>query len=424
MDDDDFEFEFESFPEDPGPREDLHEETPWDTRGTDEERPRPRAEAAAPSDNIILRRRVAAAAVAAGVILLIVLIVVLTSGSSGGGNGYADYLTKIAPIASDSAQSGTSLDAALSSAQTAAGRKDVVAKLDALARQASDQITRLEALRVPAALSAQQAQALAALDLRLRGLRGLRDSFSQALASQSTGSWDAVASAQVDDLITSDLIWDGARTSTDGYLQAHGITGFFPASTFVTAPTSLLAAAGAALGHAGTAAAGPTLSLGSTGPAVVGWQNQLNRWLKLTAPAQTPLTADGTFGASTRIATEQLQTAQGLAADGVVGASTRQALQRALAGHPSSSPTSPAAPTLKLGDTGPGVVAWQNQLNRWLRITAPTQTPLTADGSFGTATQTTTEQLQTAAGLTPTGQVDAATRQALTTALARAGQTG
>ena len=66
-------------------------------------------------------------------------------------------------------------------------------------------------------------------------------------------------------------------------------------------------------------------------------------------------------------------------------------------------------------------MSWQNQLNRWLKNTAATQPALTADGSFGSSTQTVTEQFQSAAGLTPTGQVDAATQRAMTAALARSG---
>ena len=80
----------------------------------------------------------------------------------------------------------------------------------------------------------------------------------------------------------------------------------------------------------------------------------------------------------------------------------------------------PPARTLKLGDTGQDVVDWQTQLNQWLKLTSPTATPLSTDGSFGASTQTATEQLQSQAGLTPTGQVDAATRQALTSAISNA----
>jgi peptidoglycan hydrolase-like protein with peptidoglycan-binding domain len=188
-----------------------------------------------------------------------------------------------------------------------------------------------------------------------------------------------------------------------------------------------------------TSTSGPVLSLGSKGPDVVAWQNSLNQWLKLTAPTQTQLTADGTFGPSTQTVTEQLQTTSGLSPDGIVGPSTRQALQAALQGKRSSSGSSSSGSSsssspngstggststssvLKLGDTGQAVVDWQTRLNEWLKATAPTQTQLSTDGNFGQATQSATQQLQTAAGLTPTGQVDDATRQALTAALANAG---
>jgi peptidoglycan hydrolase-like protein with peptidoglycan-binding domain len=161
------------------------------------------------------------------------------------------------------------------------------------------------------------------------------------------------------------------------------------------------------------------LSLNATGPDVTSWQTQLNAWLKLTAPTQTPLTVDGTFGATTRTTTEALQTAQGLAPDGVVGPTTRQALQRALSGTKPSTATT-TAPVLKLGDKSSAVTSWQTQLNTWLKLTAPTQPQLTPDGTFGAATQTATEALQTAQGLAPDGVVGPATRQALTAALAKA----
>ena len=83
--------------------------------------------------------------------------------------------------------------------------------------------------------------------------------------------------------------------------------------------------------------------------------------------------------------------------------------------------TAASGPDLSLGSKGQDVVAWQNQLNQWLRLTGSTQPQLTPDGTFGAATQTVTETLQTAQGLAPSGVVDTRTRQALTTALARSG---
>lgn len=54
----------------------------------------------------------------------------------------------------------------------------------------------------------------------------------------------------------------------------------------------------------------PTIRLGSTGPAVIAWQNYLG------------VTADGKFGPATEAATKKVQAQFGLTADGVVGPKT------------------------------------------------------------------------------------------------------
>jgi peptidoglycan hydrolase-like protein with peptidoglycan-binding domain len=369
-----------------------------------------------------MRRRMAAAA-AVALLLLIIIIVVVTSGGGGGGGGNLQgYVNDVSPIASDSQQTGASL--------TGVTSKDGVAKLDSLIQQTVDDTTRLQALTPPKTLQGVQSQALAVLDLRLAGLQGIRDTLVSSQAAAAGTSWDTAVSTQVDELVASDLIWSRAvKNQANGVLEAHGLGGVFPGSTFVGDRAALLKSLRTALGSTGSGTStGPTLSLGSKGPDVVTWQNELNQWLQKTGSTQT-LTADGTFGATTQTVTEQLQTAAGLSPDGIVGPSTRQALQRALAGTKTTTQSGTTgagtgsgtnARTLKLGDTGQDVVEWQTQLNQWLKATTPTATQLTTDGSFGASTQTATEQLQTQAGLTPTGQVDAATRQALTQAIANA----
>jgi peptidoglycan hydrolase-like protein with peptidoglycan-binding domain len=353
-----------------------------------------------------MRRRVAAVA-AVALLLLIILIVVLTSGGGGGGGPYRTYVDDVSPIASDSEQSGASL-ASLTA-------KNASTKVDAAIQQNVNDINRLQALTPPKELAPQQAQALAALDLRLLGLQQLRDS-----VSGSAGT-NASPAAAVATLVASDRLWnDSARTPANAVLQEKGIGGVFPTSTFVSNRKALEKGLGTAAGstsasNGGSGTSGAVLSLDSKGPDVVSWQNALNQWIQATGSTLTPLTADGTFGASTQAATVALQTAAGLGPDGIVGPSTRRALQQQVQAAKSGSGSTAAS--LKLGDTGQDVVQWQQQLNRWLQATSPTQTQLSTDGNFGQATQTATEQLQTAAGLAPTGDVDARTRQALATAL-------
>lgn len=414
VDESEFDFEFDFLPERPTTTAvEDDEQLLWE-ESTPNVAPR-RSRGASPPTDVVRRRRIAAGA-AVALLLLIIIIVVATSGGGGGGGAYHSYVNAVSPIASDSQQAGAALGSLT--------KATAVGKLDTLIQQTVDDVTRLQALAPPKTLVAVQAQAVAALDLRLRGLQGLRNSLSQALAGVTDTSWDAALSTQVDDLVTSDVIWSGAvRTPANAVLQARGLGGVFPSSDFVADRSALLKSLRKLTGSTAAASStGPVLSLGSKSPDVVAWQNALNQWLKATGSTQTPLTADGTFGASTQATTVALQTAQGLSPDGIVGPSTRQALQKALqAAKTSPTPGSTTtAPTLKLGDTGQDVVAWQTQLNKWLKLTAPTQTPLSTDGSFGSATQTATEQLQTAAGLTPTGEVDAQTRQALATALANA----
>jgi peptidoglycan hydrolase-like protein with peptidoglycan-binding domain len=408
MDESEFDFEFDFFPE-TSTATAVEDEELWEESGHDLP-PRRRSPATSPPPHVVMRRRIAAVA-AVALLLLIILIVVLTSGGGGGGGPYRSYVDDVSPIAADSQQAGASLGSLTA--------KNAVSKLDAAIQQTVDDITRLQALTPPKALAAQQAQALAALDLRLLGLQELRDAVAQSAAGTSTSTAPGVAA-----LVASDRIWnDAVRTPANAVLQSEGIGGVFPASTFVSDRKGLetsLGKLGGSTSAGGGGTSGAMLSLDSKGSDVVAWQNALNQWIQATGSTLTPLTADGTFGASTQAATVALQNAAGLSPDGIVGPSTRQALQQQLQANKSGSGGSSAAATLKLGDTGQDVVEWQTKLNQWLQATSPTQTQLSTDGSFGQATQTATEQLQSAAGLAPTGQVDARTRQALATALANA----
>jgi Putative peptidoglycan binding domain len=74
-----------------------------------------------------------------------------------------------------------------------------------------------------------------------------------------------------------------------------------------------------------------------------------------------------------------------------------------------------ATVALTLGSNGPAVVAWQKQLNVWLR--QKHQQAVTPDGTYGPGTQVATQTFQRAAGLTPDGTVGPATRKALQKAL-------
>ena len=227
---DENEFEFDFFPEHPNDGEEP-EEVLWEDAPPDEPRRRP-PETAPP--HIVMRRRIAVAA-AVALVLLIILIVVVTGGSGGQGGTFRGYVAGLTPVANGSAAVGASLSTALGVKQTASTRNALLTRLDGLVQQASGNITRLEALTPPAALRDEHTQALAALDLRLRALQGIRNSLSQALAAADSTPWVPVLSGQLDDLVTSDVIWeDSVRGAGDAALQARGQgSSSLPESRFV-----------------------------------------------------------------------------------------------------------------------------------------------------------------------------------------------
>ena len=133
-----------------------------------------------------------------------------------------------------------------------------------------------------------------------------------------------------------------------------------------------------------------TLKQGDKGDSVKALQKRLIELGYLTG------TADGTFGADTKAAVKEFQTAAGISADGVAGAATITALFSA------SAPRKPDG-TLKRGDRGDAVVTLQKRLRELGYLTD------TADGIFGDTTESAVKEFQKAVGLTADGVVGATT---------------
>jgi peptidoglycan hydrolase-like protein with peptidoglycan-binding domain len=134
-----------------------------------------------------------------------------------------------------------------------------------------------------------------------------------------------------------------------------------------------------------TASKATVLKVGSTGSAVKVLQRGLGG-----------LVVDGSFGTRTLASVKRFQTSRGLTASGVVDGKTWTALELA---------THPLLPfwgtVLKRGSTGAAVVAMQKALR------------VTADGTFGVATETAVKALQKAASLAQTGVVGTVTWKAV-----------
>jgi murein L,D-transpeptidase YcbB/YkuD len=255
--------------------------------------------------------------------------VVVTGGSSGKSGEYKAYLGRLAPIASGSQQVGASLGRLL--AQVQQGRVSApTSKLDPLLRRARAQLAAAQALKPPAGLRSEHEQVLSALAFRVSGLQGLRAALGQRSGAANSAGLTTTLGRQIDALVTSDVVWRSlfVQPVVAALRQLHLAASLAPQSTFVananlSSPQSI-----ALLAQPQAPAVAPVLRLGSTGAAVVTWQKQLNKWLRLKH--LTPVTADGAFGPGTQAATQALQRSTALAPDGVVGAATRKALAKAL----------------------------------------------------------------------------------------------
>ncbi|PRY55858.1 peptidoglycan hydrolase-like protein with peptidoglycan-binding domain [Knoellia remsis] len=132
------------------------------------------------------------------------------------------------------------------------------------------------------------------------------------------------------------------------------------------------------------------LQRGSRGTAVIALQKALR------------ITADGSFGPATQAAVIAFQKSKGISATGVVATATWNALIAATATSPTAHPLAPyATTTLRRGSTGAAVVALQKALR------------ITADGSFGPATEAAVIAYQKSKGISPTGVVATSTWNAL-----------
>ncbi|MCZ8521017.1 MULTISPECIES: peptidoglycan-binding protein [Paenibacillus] len=129
----------------------------------------------------------------------------------------------------------------------------------------------------------------------------------------------------------------------------------------------------------------PVLQVGSSGPEVVTLQTNLNR-------VGYSLSADGVFGSGTESIVKQFQAAHGLTADGIVGSATSSKLS-ALAS---------TTTVLRVGSSGDEVKVLQ-------RLLTKKGYSVTADGAFGTGTESVVKRFQSANSLTSDGIVGSAT---------------
>lgn len=146
---------------------------------------------------------------------------------------------------------------------------------------------------------------------------------------------------------------------------------------------------------------GETLRLGSRGPAVSDLQN------RLSALGYDSGSVDGIFGQQTEDAVTRFQRDRNLSVDGVVGTQVYQALNGDAPTANYSTPLSPTAARLTIGDTGARVESLQRRLKS-LGYFDSSET-----GYYGSLTQAAVSRFQADRRLPTTGVADARTLSAL-----------
>ena len=148
-----------------------------------------------------------------------------------------------------------------------------------------------------------------------------------------------------------------------------------------------------------TADAAELLRRGSSGEQVRQMQQKLKNWDYYDG------SGDGIFGSGTESAVKYFQRKNGLSADGIVGPATAAALGMTLSGGSTSSSSSSGV--LRRGSSGDRVRQMQQKLKSWGYYEG------SADGIFGSDTESAVKYFQRRNGLTADGVVGAATAAAL-----------
>lgn len=148
-----------------------------------------------------------------------------------------------------------------------------------------------------------------------------------------------------------------------------------------------------------TADAAELLRRGSSGEQVRQMQQKLKNWDYYDG------SVDGIFGSGTESAVKYFQRKNGLYADGIVGPATAAALGMTLSGGSASSSSSSGV--LRRGSSGDRVRQMQQKLKSWGYYEG------SADGIFGSGTESAVKYFQRRNGLTADGVVGAATAAAL-----------
>jgi hypothetical protein len=179
-------------------------------------------------------------------IVIVLLLVYAVEGcqSSSKHAKYANYMTKVSQIGSNSHSIGTRLASLLG--QPGVKASDVQTKLAGLARDEQQDIDTARAINPPGRLRDEHSRLIDALQYRYSGIVGISDSLRQAVSRKNLAAAQAGAllEAPAQRLLASDVVWDDSfKAPSIQVLRDQGVGDVrVPGSTFVQNPDFFTAA--------------------------------------------------------------------------------------------------------------------------------------------------------------------------------------
>ena len=233
-DDDDLEFEF--FDEPRTVEAPTRVQPPRGVPGATEEPPpvRPRAPGAGTP---VIRL---AALIGGAIVIAVALVFGITSCRGGKSqSAYSNYFQSVSAVVHQSDAIGDQLSTLL--ATPGLSLDELESKLDSLAQQQAQAVTRAADLSPPSTLVAEQGSLVDTMQLRENGLTGMKLEASRIQpATEASVAGDALAAAGTR-LTASDVVYaDLFKARSEAVLKEKGITGVVvPASTFVSNPSDI-----------------------------------------------------------------------------------------------------------------------------------------------------------------------------------------
>lgn len=178
------------------------------------------------------------AALIAGAIILAVVLVLWVNGCRNDQkvDAYKGYMADVDEVTADSEQIGKQLNTLI--ATPGLKLQDLQDRLDGLRNQQAQVVAQAQGLDPPGTLREQQESLVDAMALRVSGLAGLAQAFSQITAASDATQAGKSLAEQSARFVASDVVYDDFfRIPAQEILRREGITGVdVPASSFLTTP--------------------------------------------------------------------------------------------------------------------------------------------------------------------------------------------